>query len=165
MAGGLRGETNVPPNIVQRMLPIMPSERLIQHEWAKHGTCSGLTGQKYFETIQNAFAEVRIPGEYQQPLEQVNVAPDDIRRRFLAANPGMSESAVRVGCSGRFLSEVRICPTKDLRTRPRALPRSAIVAATRRYDYAAGALGWKGGPEPGRGRWAAGCPSLHPAHD
>jgi ribonuclease T2 len=116
------GETRVAGNVIQRMLPIMPSDRLIQHEWAKHGTCSGLSQQRYFEAVQNAFAAVRIPREYQQPIQQVNVSPEDIKGRFLAANPGMNERSVRVQCSGRFLSEVRVCLTKDLK--PRACPAS-----------------------------------------
>src|SRR5690242_5822167 len=28
--------------IVKQMLRLMPAEKLIQHEWATHGTCSGL---------------------------------------------------------------------------------------------------------------------------
>jgi len=33
------------------ILEIMPSERLMNHEWRKHGTCSGLTPKQYFEGI------------------------------------------------------------------------------------------------------------------
>ena len=38
--------------IVREMLPIMPARGLIQHEWATHGTCSGLSTQDYFSHVQ-----------------------------------------------------------------------------------------------------------------
>ena len=41
----------VSQSIVQHMLTIMPSSTLIQHEWAKHGTCTGLSAQGYFNEI------------------------------------------------------------------------------------------------------------------
>ena len=40
---------------VQHMLAIMPARGLIQHEWATHGTCSGLSTQDYFADIEKAF--------------------------------------------------------------------------------------------------------------
>jgi ribonuclease T2 len=53
--------------IVDRMLPLMPTTRLIQHEWDQHGTCSGLAQPAYFDTIRNVRAGVKIPGEYTAP--------------------------------------------------------------------------------------------------
>src|SRR5580704_11502319 len=38
---------------------IYPSERLMQHEWLEHGTCSGLDPLKYFVTADRASAVVK----------------------------------------------------------------------------------------------------------
>ena len=46
-----RNTSRVDDNLVEKLLPIMPSEQLIRHEWKKHGTCSGLTTGQYFEAV------------------------------------------------------------------------------------------------------------------
>ena len=42
----------------------MPSPRLVFHEWDRHGTCSGLSPNAYFETVRKARAVVKIPEAY-----------------------------------------------------------------------------------------------------
>ena len=108
----------VSPDIVKRMLAIMPSERLIQHEWSKHGTCSGMNQADYFQTIEEVFRGLTVPDDYKAPVKQVYVNPNTIRKKFVSANPGFSGQTVRIDCGGRHLSEVRVCLTKDLKPRP-----------------------------------------------
>jgi ribonuclease T2 len=107
----------VTPANSQRMLPLMPSRQLIQHEWQTHGTCSGLDQITYFDTIQRARGGLRVPAGYTAPVQEINVSPVDVKRKFVAANPGFGEDSVRVLCSGRFLSEVRVCLSKELKPR------------------------------------------------
>jgi ribonuclease T2 len=99
------------------MLPIMPSEQLIRHEWKKHGTCSGLTVAKYFEKVEDAYALVTIPPLYKNPKDAVSVAPGQLKNDFVAANRNFSEKNFVMVCKGRFLSEVRVCLDKDLNPR------------------------------------------------
>lgn len=110
--------SQVPQSIVSAMLPLMPSPRLIQHEWEKHGTCSGLDVNGYFKLIQTAFANVQVPADFKSPIKQVEVAPAAIRDKFAKANAGIPAPGIKVLCGGgRYLSEVRICLTKDLKGR------------------------------------------------
>jgi len=104
-------------NIVSSMLDLMPAPGLIFNEWDKHGTCSGLSERNYFETIRKARATVKIPPEFLDLSETKTVAPADIEAAFIKANPGLSDSAISVTCSGKRLSEVRICLSKDLQFR------------------------------------------------
>lgn len=104
-------------NIVSSMLDLMPAPGLIFNEWDKHGTCSGLDGRNYFETIRKARAAIKIPAEYLDLSEAKTVAPADVEEAFIKANPGLSSAAVSVTCNRTRLSEIRICLSKDLQFR------------------------------------------------
>ena len=104
-------------NVMTSMLDLMPAPGLIFNEWKKHGTCSGLAGRAYFETIRKARAAVKIPEEYLQLSEAKTVAPSEVEDAFVKANPGLTTSAIAVTCNRTRLSEVRICMSKDLQFR------------------------------------------------
>ena len=103
--------------IVSAMLDLMPARQLVFHEWDSHGTCSGLGPQAYFDTVRKARAAVNIPQAYVDPPAALTVAPAAVERAFVAANPTLPDDGVTVTCSGKFLSEVRLCLTKDLKFR------------------------------------------------
>jgi ribonuclease T2 len=108
----------LPTALRRDVLEIMPSERLLNHEWRTHGTCSGLNPQKYFESILTTWANVRFPdGLKNLTKEQVEFSPAEIERQFVAANAGLKANMLSVNCRGRFLSEVRICLDKNLKFR------------------------------------------------
>jgi ribonuclease T2 len=104
-------------SIVSSMLDLMPAPGLIFNEWDKHGTCSGLEGRRYFETIRKARAAIKIPAEYLDLSQAKSVAPAEVEEAFIKANPGLSNAAVSVTCNRTRLSEVRICLSKDLQFR------------------------------------------------
>jgi ribonuclease T2 len=100
------------------MLDIMPAMGLIRNEWQKHGTCSGLGAEGYFAAARKAFGSVRIPARFQGPKEYQVIAPGEVKKEFLTANPGMPAEAVVVQCRSNTLSEVRVCLDKNLRPIP-----------------------------------------------
>jgi ribonuclease T2 len=104
-------------SIVYTMLDLMPSERLVFNQWDRHGTCSGLNGQQYFETVRKAREAVQIPAKFQEISEYKMVTPDEVEDAFVTANPGLSREGIAVTCDSRRLSEVRICMSKDLNFR------------------------------------------------
>lgn len=112
----------VPDALIDAMLDIMPSRRLVIHEWRKHGTCSGLGQAGYFETTRDLFAAVRIPARYITPTRPVTTTAEEIERDFIATNPWLDASMISVHCGNRRdrapLEEVRLCFGRDLEPRP-----------------------------------------------
>jgi len=97
---------------------IMPGDGLIEHEWETHGTCSGMNQTEYFRTAERAFRMVKIPPPFQPPVSRIETTPREVRRQFAEANPGFPSDAFAVKDDGRFLQEVRVCLTTDLKPRP-----------------------------------------------
>jgi ribonuclease T2 len=100
--------------IVDEMLDLMPSPRLVFHEWDRHGTCSGLPQRAYFDLVRAARAAIRIPQDYTHVGQPISVTPGEVADAFLKANPRLVRDAISVSCDSRRLTEIRICMDKDL---------------------------------------------------
>ena len=121
---GGRGPENCGParpvsqDIVRATLDYIPTESLIQHEWATHGTCTGLSASDYFTFVRRARDAVKIPGSLQSPTRELRLNPEEIEARMAAANPTFPRGAFRVSCyRDAELEEVRIALNKDLSPR------------------------------------------------
>ena len=108
----------VPGETIDRMLDIMPSRHLVIQEYKKHGVCSGLDPQNYFEAARRAYGSVHIPSQFQHPAEALKMTPEDAQKAFAEANAQLSADSIQIVCSRDMLREVRICLTKDLAPRP-----------------------------------------------
>lgn len=104
----------VPEQTVRGMLELMPSRRLVIHEWRKHGTCSGLTPNAYFDKVRQARASVVIPDPFVRIDDYKMVSPAEVEAAFRAANPGLQPDMISVDCDGRRLTEVKICMNRQL---------------------------------------------------
>lgn len=97
-------------------LAATPDKGLIQHQWRKHGTCSGLSANAYVEAGLKAFEKIQKPDL--PPPGARSMSPKAIERAFLALNPGFPPDGVTVTCRNGRLQEVRLCLTKGLEPRP-----------------------------------------------
>ena len=108
----------VAQDIVRATLRYIPTESLIQHEWATHGTCTGLAAEVYFTFVARARDMVRIPAELNAPARPLRLNPEELVARMAAANPNFPRGAFRLSCySDGELQEVRISLNKDLTPR------------------------------------------------
>jgi ribonuclease T2 len=101
------------------MLRYFPSESLIQHEWATHGTCSGLSQVDYFAAVRKARDAVAIPPSLAVPASAVKLSPANLLSDFAAANPSFPPGAFAISCyRDGELQEARVCFDKSIAPRP-----------------------------------------------
>lgn len=105
----------MPAAVKQQYAGLYPSDKLMAHEWPKHGTCSGLSPADYLALSKKLKDGVTIPARYQAPAQPFRVTIDALQHDFAQSNPGMPADAVTMSCSGsgRFLEEIHVCYDKD----------------------------------------------------
>jgi len=105
----------VPRDVADRMLDIMPSDKLVFHSFRKHGTCSGLEPAPYFSFSRQLFSQIRIPERFQNPFEAQFVTVEDTAQEFMRANAWLKPDmfAVQCGGAGNRLREIRFCFNRE----------------------------------------------------
>ncbi|MCK0209320.1 ribonuclease T2 [Starkeya koreensis] len=104
----------VPEPVLRSMLDVMPSRRLVLHEWRTHGTCATPDPAAYFDKVRRAYEGVTIPDAFRRLDAYRMVSPGEVEAAFRAANPGLGADMIAVDCDGRRLKEVRICLDRSL---------------------------------------------------
>lgn len=104
----------LPRHVKDKYSALFPSERLAEHEWKKHGSCSGLDPAGYFTLSGKLKSQVVIPRAFQQPASPVRVSYGEFVKAFKSANPKLQQYSVLPFCAGggRYLREVHVCYDK-----------------------------------------------------
>jgi ribonuclease T2 len=111
-----------------------PDVQLLQHEWAKHGTCMARTPETYFGAAKLLFEAIEFPDmdrlSRQGEKEGTPINAGGLADAFATYNEGLPASAVKVQTNERgWLKEVRICLDKAFK--PQACPRFVRGAPAR----------------------------------
>lgn len=99
--------------LIQSMMDIMPSKGLIIHEYKKHGTCSGLSPEQYYDLSRKLYNSIKIPPRYKAPEKPLLLSPKEIENDFLVNNPDLKPEMISIVCGKRRLREIRICYNKS----------------------------------------------------
>lgn len=106
-------ESWVAQSTIDQMLDIMPSKKLIIHQWKKHGSCSGVSQADYFRATRLLFKKILIPARYVTPTRDVTTTPEQLVLDFVKTNRELSADMISVQCGNSRdrakLSELRIC--------------------------------------------------------
>jgi ribonuclease T2 len=105
------------PATLAAIADIMPSRDLADHQWDRHGLCSGLSPDAFFALMRSAAARVVLPDALAATPPR-RMSPAAIEAAFTAANPGLTRGGLSVQCRSGTLTEVRVCLTRDLGFRP-----------------------------------------------
>ncbi len=102
---------------LRRHLCMMPGAALIQHEWARHGSCGWPSASAYLDATAALWRRLRLPDVDRLNPNIVTAGP--IRSAFIAANPALPRGAIFIDLNNRrWLREVRICTDRALRFAP-----------------------------------------------
>ncbi len=102
--------------LIRRHFCMTPSPQLIQHEWAKHGTCMTDAPEKYFQAASLLFGALRFPE--MDALSRRRLSVGQFKVMFASLNPGLRPNMIAVDIAGgNWLSGVKICLDANLRPR------------------------------------------------
>jgi ribonuclease T2 len=111
------------PETVRQALCATPVPWLIEHEWAKHGSCMAQSPEAYWGIARHIWARFRWPDADRLSLRP-GLTVGDLREGVALANPGLPRASIGVVLSGQgWLRELRICHNRQYR--PAACPRAA----------------------------------------
>ncbi|WP_371155100.1 ribonuclease T [Jannaschia sp. 2305UL9-9] len=105
-----RGETRA-------MADIMGTSGSAWHQWKKHGRCSGLAADDYFDLARLAYDQVTRPAVLRDLGREVTLPAAVVEEAFLEVNEGLDADGITVTCRAGRVQEVRICLTRALEPR------------------------------------------------
>ncbi len=95
--------------LIRQHLCMTPVPRLLEHEWAKHGSCMSKTPEVYFRTAAILWRSLRWP-DADRLSRREGLTAGDFRRAFVAANPDWRARQVGIVLNRRgWLKELRLC--------------------------------------------------------
>ena len=99
-----------------------PSPQLMQHEWAKHGTCiAGATPDAYFDQSNRLFYGLRFPD--MRRMSDAPLTESQFAQAFAAANPGLEPDSIRLDLDKQgSLQELWLCLDTSFRSMHCAAP-------------------------------------------
>ncbi len=121
----------VPQAVIRRNLCTTPSPQLLQHEYAKHGTCMNLTPARYFAQSGRLFAQVRYP-DMDALSRRANLTAGQFAVAFARANRGLNPRSLRLTATrDGWLDEVWICLDTNFKYRRCPTHQASLAPATR----------------------------------
>lgn len=110
--------------LIRRNLCMTPVPWLLEHEWAKHGSCMVKNPATYYRVSGILWRSLQWP-DADRLSRRDGLTAGDLRRAFVAANPGWRTSQVALLTSRTgWLREIHLCYGRDYK--PKDCPRAKL---------------------------------------
>ncbi len=108
----------LPARVVRPHMCATPSAQLMQHEWAKHGTCmTGYSPAQYFARSNALYGKLRYPD--MEALSRRPLTAGALAAAIAGANPGLTPQMMRITADRQgWLDEVWLCLDTRFRYQP-----------------------------------------------
>jgi ribonuclease T2 len=108
-------------SVVSGNICLSPSPQLLQHQWAKHGTCMAKAPEAYFTAARILFRAIEFPDMARlsrEPERGTSLTGRILAARIADMNEGLPADAITVKTNPKgWLQEVRICLGRDFKPR------------------------------------------------
>jgi ribonuclease T2 len=102
----------LPPTVIRANMCVTPDAQLIQHEWAKHGTCVTTRPAAYFDRSRRMYQKLRFP-DMAALARRDGLTAGDLADAMAVANPGLGATMMRVTATrDGWLDEIWMCLNK-----------------------------------------------------
>jgi ribonuclease T2 len=96
-------------DLIRRNLCMTPVPWLLEHEWAKHGSCMARKPETYFKVSNILWRSIQWP-DADRLSRQEGLTAGDLREAFVAANPDWKREQVGIEANQRgWLKGMRLC--------------------------------------------------------
>jgi ribonuclease T2 len=145
----------LPRNLIRENLCTTPSVQLLQHEWAKHGSCMATRPELYFDLSRALYGSIRYP-DMNALARRDTLTVADFVAAFVRVNSRLKPHMIRVQTArGNRLKEIWLCMDRAMEF--------ARCPARQRGAPAASRLRIEPGPAMPRTKRAAPTPPRRPA--
>lgn len=94
---------------VGRLRSIMPATDQVLTQWRRHGTCSDLAPDPYFEKLKAAAERFRWPESFMRNRANLRISKSQLEKAFVELNPALNPDSIAIECFSHYLTEVRLC--------------------------------------------------------
>ncbi len=99
------------------MADIMGTSGLAWHQWRKHGVCSGLSPDDYYDLSREAYEQVTRPEIFRKLENPITLPAKVVEEAFIRDNPALMPDHITITCRDGYIQEARICLDRNLAPR------------------------------------------------
>ena len=115
--GDCDADPQLPKDLLSRALHVVPNGEVFVRTWRREGRCAGLNVQDYILDLEYAKNKLVIPALLSRPAATVSTSSAELKKEFIAVNPGLDERGLVLNCSRQSLKGISVCFSRSFEFR------------------------------------------------